>query len=335
MVQPSMPPKKIIWAVDAFEEIGMPQQHAAEAIRCLRECCQAVVQPVHILSPAELNLSSEFAGPWVSQYRPAAEKALNSLMKELGLTDLEPPQILIQNASSTAKAADMLSDFAVQQGAEMIVVGTHGRSGMSRLLLGSFAETLLLRSRVPVMVVGPRTHERCDFERMLFPTEFGDQSKSIFKRVVALARDFHSKITLFHAIPRPIEPVFQSGVYLLGSPWIPVHEYYDRELARHRRHAESWARWAKNQGVETEVVIDTETINVAESIVSLARKQRAGWIAMAAHNGPIASALLGSVTRQVIRIADCPVWVLRWPKSARGRKGAPAKEAEGKKRAAA
>lgn len=319
MPEDSESPKKIVWAVDAFSDAGSSQQHAVEAIRCLQSLGKVrgsvKVQPIHILSPAELNLSPEFIGPWVEEYRPAVQKALDQLIVGLDLEGIEKPRILTQGAASTRKAADQLAEFAQQIGADMILVSSHGRTGMSRLLLGSFAETLLLRSVVPVMVVGPQTQNVCHLEQLLFPTDFGSQSKNTFKRVVALAREYGAQLTLYHAISRPVEPVFQSGVYLLGSPWIPVQEYYNREFARRERHAQGWARWARHQGVETEVVIDTETTNIADAIVRLARDRGIGWISMAAHNGPIASALLGSVTRQVVRLAPCPVWVLRSPRS--------------------
>ena len=310
----SLTPKKVVWAIDPFEQITDSQRHASQLVRALQERLKATVQPVYVLSPAELNLSAEFAGHWVSHYQPAAEKALAQAIIESKLETLEPSKIILQGATSTAKAADALVQFCGETGAELIVVGTHGRTGMSRLLLGSFAETLMMRSRIPVMVVGPHLRSGCTFDQVLFPSEFGETSKTTFKKVVALARDFGAKVILYHAIPRPIEPVYQSGVYLMGSPWIPIQEYYGHEVARHERHAQIWARWAKGQGVETEVVIDTDTLNIAESIIQLARLRKVGWIAMAAHSGPIATAILGSITRQVIRIAETPVWIMHWPR---------------------
>lgn len=306
--------KKVVWAVDAFEEIDAPQIHVAEIIRRFQRQWQAVIQPVHILSPAELNLSAEFVGPWVGQYLPAAEQSLGRMIGELGLQRIESPEIVTQATASTWKATDALVEYAERAGAELILVSTHGRTGMSRLLLGSFAESLLLRSTVPVVVVGPHLREDADFGEILFPTDFGEHAKEIFKRVVSLAQSLGARITLYHAIPRPVQPVYQSGVYLLGSPWIPVHDYYNRELARHQRHIDSWTEWANRQGVQTDSVIDTETTQVSESILKLAHARRAGWIAMAAQNGPIASAILGSVTRKVVRGAECPVWVVRLPK---------------------
>src|SRR5262249_39773483 len=132
-----------------------------------------------------------------------------------------------------------------------------------------------------------------------------------FRALIGDARRLGAKVTLFHAIPHPIEPILQSGAYLLGGSWIPVQEYFSVETDRHMRRAAAWARWAGHQGVECEPLVDAQGESVVDSILSLVQSRQVDLIAMEAHSGPIRSALIGSVTRQVIRRADCPVWVLR------------------------
>lgn len=311
MVENSEFSKKLVWAVDAFEEAGGPWTHAADVIRQLQKTGPWSVQPVHILSPAELNLSAEFAGPWVTEYLPSARQAIDRLLGGLDLAQLKKAEIITQPAASTIKAVDTLVDYAKRERAEMIVVGSHGRRGLSRWLLGSFAETLLLRSSVPVLAVG--AHARCQaaFKHVLFPTDFAEHAHHLFRRVVSMAKDFGAGVTIYHAIPQPIAPVFQSGIYMIGTPWVPVQEYFDRMVERHQQHVEAWVEWANGQGVQTDAVIDKNAIDVADSILKAARERNAGLIAMAAHNGPIAAAFLGSVARRVVRQSGCPVWVVK------------------------
>ena len=64
------------------------------------------------------------------------------------------------------------------------------------------------------------------------------------------------------------------------------------------------------QGVEADYVLDTRGISAASAITDIARKRGAGMILMRAHSGQLAAALIGSTARQVIRTADCPVWVI-------------------------
>lgn len=303
--------KKLVWAVDAFEEVSGPWSHAADVIRHIQETGPWSVQPVHVLSPAELNLSAEFAGPWVAQYLPSAREAINRRLSSLNLKDVQETEIITQPAASTIKAVDTLVEFAERGGADMIVAGTHGRHGLSRWLLGSFAETLLLRSRVPVMAAGAHVRSGGGFKQILFPTDFGEHSHHVFRQVVGLAKEFGSRLTLYHAIPRLIEPVFQSGIYMIGTPWVPVQEYHQRMVERHRQHVKGWVDWANAQGIPCDATVDTESVDISDAILKLARNQNTDLIAMAAQNGPVAAAFLGSVVRQVVRAAECPVWVVR------------------------
>jgi nucleotide-binding universal stress UspA family protein len=314
-------PKLLVWAVDAFEESTGPWRHAVGVITRLQSAGEWSVQPAHVLSPAELNLSAEFAGPWVAHYLPSARQAIDRLLAEAPLSNLRPAEILTQPAASTVKAADTLIQYADRIGARLIVVATHGRRGLRRWLLGSFAETLLLRSKVPVMIAGPHTRSEQGFKHILFPTDFGESSPQVFRQVVAMAKEFGARLTLYHAVPKPLEPVFQSGIYMIGTPWVPVHEYHSRMVTRRQHHIDAWVEWAIRQGVDADSVIRADAIDISDEILRLAHDREVGLIAMAAHNGPLAAALLGSVARQVVRAAECPVWVIH-PETAIARDGA-------------
>jgi nucleotide-binding universal stress UspA family protein len=298
---------------------------------------EASVEPVYIFTPGQINLSTDFMEtgtiPVTERYRPAAEKALNEILKDLPLPNLLPAHVITSEVSSSNQAAELLSRYSLERGAEAILVSSHGRSGLGRLLLGSFAETLVLRSEVPLVIVHPHFAAERKYgseegiKRILFPTDFGHLSEASFRKTVELAKTFGAKVTLFHSVPYPFEPVLQSGVYLLGGGWMPIHAYLGNEVQRRQRRAEAWARWAKNQkSVEVDPMINSEGGSISELILDLAREQNADLISMAAQSGPIASAIIGSVTRQVIRHAPTPVWVLRFPKPG-ARLGRPAEAA--------
>jgi nucleotide-binding universal stress UspA family protein len=302
-------PRRILWSVDPFEEPGELQANALRVLELVGGRTGAEIEPVYVMSPAELNLPLNSTQPWIEQYRPVAEKALRSVSERLRAGRVAPPKVLVESFSSTAQAVRTLARFAEQTGADLIALNTHGRTGMSRLFLGSFAESLLHRSKVPVLVIGPKMKATRSFDRILFPTELAHRSQAVFRRVASLARSFGSRLVLFHAIPRPIEPVFQSGIYLLGGSWMPVHAYFSEAEDRQRKHAERWAAWARAQGVETEVVIESKAQNVVDSLSAIATEKGATLIAMESRSGRLSSALIGSLTRQVLRNACCPVWV--------------------------
>jgi nucleotide-binding universal stress UspA family protein len=194
--------------------------------------------------------------------------------------------------------------------ADLIVMGTHSRKGLSRLFLGSFAESTLLYARVPVMVVGPHS-ELKGFKNILFATDFGDKSNSTFQKVLLLAKDWGANLTIFHSVSHPVEPVIQAGAFLLGGGWIDLPEYMTQVEAMNRKQAERWNTLAENQGVKVKVVFVPSGGNVSHSIVDYAQSHEVGLIAMNAESGPLASTFIGSISRQVVRNAYCPVWVFR------------------------
>lgn len=303
--------QKIVWAVDPLRGGEQFRLQAAQFLELLSRKSSLSIQPVYVVSSQPSGPVSEATGPWLVDPLREAQQALHEAMAGVRLPGLLSPEVINGRMASTAQAAQLLSDYAYEQGADAILVCTHGRRGMARLLLGSFTETLIDQSRVPALVLGPRHQLTQDLRRVFFPTDFGPYAQESFRTVVSLARQLGAGLVLFHLIPRPVEPILQSGAYLLGGSWVPVQAYFSDVTPRNSRHAELWARWARAQGVETEVLIDSMTDNISDTIVRLVQEKGAELTVIEHKHGPIASTLLGSIARQVIRSASCPVWLLR------------------------
>lgn len=311
---PNAARKKVIWSLDPFETPSSLLRQTGSAIRALAARVELDLQAVYVLSPSQLNVSLEFSGPWMEQFRPVAEAALDAVLKRLRLDDIGTAQVVIQPLASTSHAVDALIDYVRRRGVDFVFATTHGRKGVKRMLMGSFVETLLLRTPVPVVTVGPRfkkgerTNESPD--HILYPTDLTGQAMDVFRSVVAFARETRCTLTLFHAIPHPVEPILQSGAYLLGGSWVPVRAYFTNESDRMKRKAEAWARWARNQKVQTDLIVESRLGAITDGILEAAERKRASWIVMEAESGPVSAALLGSITRQVIRQASMPVIVM-------------------------
>ncbi|MCM2279723.1 MAG: universal stress protein [Oligoflexia bacterium] len=301
--------KKILWSVDAFQEDANIQKQSIALLGFLARKTGCAVEPVYVLSPDQVNVTVEFTPPWVDQYLPAAEKALRHSLKEVDIPGLTQPKVIVQNIPSVSRAVQALSNYATATSADVIAVGTHGRHGLPRLIIGSFTESLLLSSRVPILAISPgsRTPDRC--EHILFPTDFSEASRSVFGKVVALARDLGARITLFHHLQSPIEPILQSGVYLLGGGWISTASYLDEASSSQRKQADAMVA-AAGPDVRIDVRIESGPKGITQTTLELAEQEKIDLIAMASQSGPVAAALIGSVTRQLVRVAPCPVWVL-------------------------
>ena len=310
-VKPHLPLlKKVIWSVDPFEEPGPIRENVLGILRALLRRAPLELELVYLLTPAELKLSIDFTEPWLARYQPPALKALEALSQQLELPADTHLTVLSQKSSSRKSAADQLCHHATLEGVDLILVGTHARRGMDRLLMGSFAETLILYSKLPVLVVGPDSVALPSFETILFPTDFSSHSRVFFEYITHLADQLHSRIDIFHCMPSMVKPALESGMYLLGTSWIPMDEYMQQDSLERTKNMQAWVHWAEKKGVHAEYHLDQESHNATHSILAHVEKSKPSLIAMAARSGPVATALLGSVARQVVRHARCPVWVL-------------------------
>ncbi len=88
--------------------------------------------------------------------------------------------------------------------ADMIVLGTHGRTGAQKFLLGSVAEEVFRRSPIPVLTIGPRArrgvHNGGRFRRILFATDFSSQSAAAAPYALSLAQENQAHLFLVHVV---------------------------------------------------------------------------------------------------------------------------------------
>lgn len=303
-------PNRVIWSMDAFEEDSASATQVIDMLRLLSRGGMASIEPVYVLSPEQLDLQLAFSPPWVEHYRPAAQRAMEQKAQALGDAPLLPPMVLLNRGASTRASTRTLAKYARTVEAEMIVVGSHARRGMARYFVGSFAESLLLQSKIPVMVVNPSAKIRGSLRKILFPTDFETHSFETFKGLLEFARIFGAQVVVHHAMKDPITPVFQSGVYLLGGGWVPVRTFLEHEEVTRKKQAELWMRTVRKMRVDVDFRFDREATGTADSVIRVSEEIGADLIAMAAHSGPVSTALLGSVTRQVLRASKVPVWVI-------------------------
>jgi nucleotide-binding universal stress UspA family protein len=263
----------------------------------------------------------------------AAKDTIREFMTRLGVKDTREPVMLRHGTLSSRGAAAALAQYAARSGAGLVVAASHGRSGMKRLILGSFAEALLQNSPVPVLIVGQRRRHFQEHERILFPTDFGPDFPELFRRTRDLAVSLGARVTLFHSIEHPLEPAYFPAVSSVGGAWTALPEYLDRETAKVRQRAAECVWLASDRGVTLDYVIDQSGRPVAEAILRMARRKKAGFIAMATQAGPVGTLVMGSVARKVARNSPCPVWVMRAGQKVSAVKPVPARRAPAKKAA--
>jgi nucleotide-binding universal stress UspA family protein len=296
---------KILWAVDAFHENPKEQLKAGKAISLLFKDNPVVIQPVSVLLTGKYVAQSRaFLEKW-SELAGLARRNLDKLFKDSNIKNLEEPRLIKQSGPSMTGAVGTLLSFALEEKCDLIVVSSHSRKGADRLFMGSFAETLVLRSPIPVLVLNPKSQPKGKLKHIVFPTDFSEASEKAYFRVVELARETNSEILLMHNI----EPFFME----LGYPFLPpvsakALKEFDKRLAKT---GQSWVRRAEAEGAAVKFYLSHKPGPTLDEILRISKRNgSAGMIAMASQSGPARSVLLGSLTRQVLRSANCPVLVI-------------------------
>jgi len=303
--------KKCIWAVDAFEEKSKKQAQFRQFLQAWVHQMGVSLEPVYVLNSEGLNFPSETFSPMIKQFQPAAEKSLAQYLKGFKISHLLRSKVLVQDQPSVTSSVRSLLNYAGRARADLILVSTHARHGLPRLILGSFTESLLLSSRCPVLVMGPHIHAY-PFKKILFPTDFSPGSLKLYKKVLEVARQLNAKVILFHRETQPMQPIVQTGVFLLGGGWVPFPEYMSRAEEEKRKISEQWIKIGQQAQVKVESYFDSSTTDgIAEGILHYAKRNQVGLIAMVAQSGALASTFLGSITRKVVRAAEAGVLILR------------------------
>lgn len=284
------PFKKIVWAIDPFAEDLELQRVIASNIQALVSDSSVTVNPVSVIHFEQRGAHGE-APLTIEDVKNSAEAAVNSLIASTAIKGLSPAVILVQNYLSLETAVNQLLNYAKDAKADLIVAGTMARKGATRFLLGSFAEAMILQSRIPILVVTPKSSPAKKIRKILFPSDLTPKSLAMFAEVVELAAAVEAGIIFFHRS----EPDASISANELESL-----------LALARRHH-----------VTLDLRIATHKTGAADAIIELSNTPDQ-IIAMVSQTKLIDSRVMGNITRQVIHHSKCPVWVIH-PREQKGK----------------
>ncbi|MGZ3698854.1 MAG: universal stress protein, partial [Bdellovibrionota bacterium] len=291
------PVKKIIWAVDPFAEESKLQRPAAWAIRRIVEHSQATVTPVYLFGGFPMKVPMRTPPELVAQVRSRAQSRLNELVGRLPIAGLQPLEIVSDPFFTIRQGVDALIGFSRDRGADLIALSTHSRKGLGRFVMGSFAETVVLRSEIPLLVVNPHQRASVDFKKILFLTDFSSESRQAFDRVLLLANSLESEVTVFHKLQFLQTPALRSGI-LSNSVY---RKAFDEELSQRKAEAQRWVELASERGVRAKAKVESrKAVSAADSALEFLAKHPA-LVALASRSGPMSSTLLGSTARKLVR----------------------------------
>lgn len=304
--------RRVLFATDFSECAARAEEYAG----FLATACAADLDIVHVL---------EFH-PGLDPDYPVNSLYLDQLRKESGrqLEELvgraRRQGLRTQSHQVAGIPSERINERARESGADLVVLGTHGRTGLEHILLGSTAERVVKGAPCPVLTVRlARRKERPGeagpaaapprVQRILLPVDFSDCSQEAFEYGVQVAKQFGARVTILHVL----EPVSYGLDFTLSH----ASEEHTRRARLESRLAELTALFTA-QGLQASHALRGGM--PADSILESAPPDACDLIVMGTHGRRGFSHLVsGSVAEAVLRRAGCPVLTVKSPKFSPGR----------------
>lgn len=218
----------------------------------------------------------------------------------------------VQSTWLEGDVATELQDHIGESEADLVVMTTHGRGGLSRVLLGGVADRVVRHVSKPVLLVRPHASGitwkgEPLLRRMLVPLDGSALAESMLDHAVTLATPGETEIVLFQVV---------IPVGLAANAYVTDGIYFDWDDTQRRQttaggYLERVAKELRANGFATTVRVIVEG-RVAGAILDAAEQGNADLIAMATHGrGRAAQAVLGSVADRVLRAAKLPLLIFR------------------------
>ena len=286
--------KNILFLTDFSE----PSETAAPYATAIAREYEATVHALHVLTPVPLSYATPESSAVVID---GLEEAAQAEMQRLGsqLAGIAHETAIVRAESVWPAVEQMLNDRDM----DLVIMGTHGRTGAMKLLLGSVAEEIFRRASVPVLTIGPSVREGAHsggrFHRVLFATDFTPEAEAAGPYAISMAQENQASLLLLHVMRNPdlkaAEKKAQDSVANV------MHQLY--EIVPQA--AELWCRPQATVrfGNPPDRILEAAKELDADLIV-LGVRDAAGRLGAATHLGR-------TTAHKVVARAECPVLTVR------------------------
>ena len=267
--------------------------------------------------PYVLNLARKYEArvyalhalmPAVAPDPDAMIDALESMEEtaQTGMQKLEAQLIGVDHSMILSRGESVWSCVRTalrDQNADLLILGTHGRTGSLKQMMGSVAEEIFRKSQVPVLTIGPSTrvgaHSGGSFHSVLYATDFNPEAEAALPYAISLAQENQAKLNLLHVLPKPgTRP----------GPVQPRETVADAMHHLQRLVPSGAAMWCRPEAI----VKFGET---SDRILTTAREVAADLIVMGARDPGVrlgeVTHFEGGIAHRVVVNAPCPVLTKR------------------------
>jgi len=206
------------------------------------------------------------------------------------------------------------------EGCSLIVISTHGRTGLDRIRIGSVAQHVLRHAIIPTLVVRPGNDAPTEGAAAIAGVTVTLDGSSLAEEALPIATRIATALaiplTLLQVIPNPASLAYGGwgGGYSAYSAYYPVSAEVERgEEQVIEQHLEASATRLRASGLDVRTCSErSATSRAAETIAAVLAKQPAGIAVMASHGrGGVLRWALGSTAEEVLDQSPCPILIVR------------------------
>ena len=292
-------------------------RHAVDHAVAIAKRYESTVTLLHVrplMSAAAYAPGIPVATVPLSVATPADHQAVLASMKRFTDTPIATGVPIVFEIGDGNTASEIL-DRSVTMPSDLIIMGTHGRSGVERFMLGSVTEEVIHKALCPVLTVPPGIDDVAPtgpllFTRILCAVDFSDASLHALEYAVSLAQGPDVRLTVMHVVevmPPPSSPAEVAGASVHESRALDA---YVATAAQAR--AEQLERIIPDSvRVQCEVKTTLAIGRSHREILRVAGEHASDIIVLGARGFGVAQLLFGSTVHQVVRHAHCPVLTIR------------------------
>lgn len=282
-----------------------PSQHAEQYALALAKQSGGALHVLHVVDTAYVSYAAMYGqGVVVAPETETLEKDLEEHVNKI-VAHAKTYGIDAHGHVVLGKPATEIVEHAEKNGCDLIVMGSHGRSGFERLIFGSTYKGVIRTATMPVL--GIKSDEReftgedltINIERIMCPLDLSEVAQTALPTAVELCKQFDATLMLLHVVDTRLE--------LVGYPTVSPFNTPDMR----KRAAELLEEMS---GKITDVRVDTHTVEGLphREIAKAVDDYDVHVLVMATHGlSGVSRALLGSTTEKSVRLAKCPVITVR------------------------
>lgn len=235
--------------------------------------------------------------------RDEADARMQTLLGRHDTSDIHMKRICTRGATP----GQVIVEYAVSENMDLIVLGTHGRRGLRRLLMGSVAEEVTHRASCPVLLIREPDVPLRDvaIDHIQVSIDFSSYSVNALAYAKQLAVLYEATLDVHHVI----DPVLNETLQKTGWKY---REHTERVLQEHALEKLAWFSNSVRGPAPLEITRHVSKGNPATQINAAAEARKADLLVIASHGlRGLNKCPVGSVTDHVVRAAPCPVFMTR------------------------